>query len=157
MTNVEKWAEKLEPTAPKLAAFPHALHVADKELRDSAPHLRPARDAFMHAVALARQLFTQRAVPKAAPRVGGCRTLAADYLAPRARMLQLGGAPPICEIAWRPSDGRAALPGSWLAAMVPPWMLQTTELPVVLTSCCNSFSAMRRWSDCHPMHASRET
>ena len=25
------------------------------------------------------------------------------------------------------------------------------------SSCCNSFSLMRRWSDCHPMHASRET
>ena len=46
LKNVKKWADNLEPTAPKLAPFPQALRLADKKLRDSAPHLCPARDAF---------------------------------------------------------------------------------------------------------------
>ena len=45
LKNVKKWAEKLEPTAPKLAGFDQTLWAADKRLRDSAPHLCPARDA----------------------------------------------------------------------------------------------------------------
>ena len=85
LKNVEKWAEKLEPTAPKLAAFDQTLRAAEKRLLDSAPHLRPARDAFVQAVALARKLFTQRAVPKAKPRVSVAQTLSDQVreIAPR--------------------------------------------------------------------------
>ena len=85
LKHVKKWADELEPTAPKLAAFTHALHVADKKLRDSAPHLCPARDAFVQAVALARKLFTQRAERPAAPRVSVAQTLSDQVreIAPR--------------------------------------------------------------------------
>ena len=63
LEKVEGWAAKLDPTAARLGGFGNALVVAEKRLVASAPHLRPARDAFVEAVARAREFFTPRPAP----------------------------------------------------------------------------------------------